>query len=144
MDVATNMANGRSFNAYTYKNEMIGDAIENCLMYIHNYDPDNIKKNPFGYISRIIYFAFLRRIEEEQEEQYVKLKATALWFQSNIMDINSLDGTERHVYDNNLDFIEKFERKKLAKKTKKKRPPGLEEFMEKDDEPIAPDNQSVD
>ena len=47
MLIAKNLANKPNFYAYTFKDEMIGDAIENCIMYFHNFDPDK-SSNPFA------------------------------------------------------------------------------------------------
>jgi hypothetical protein len=66
-----------NFANYPFKEEMIGDGIENCLMYAHNFNPRK-SKNPFSYFTQIIYFAFLRRIEKEKKQAYVKLKMTEL------------------------------------------------------------------
>ena len=52
---------------------MVGDGIENCLMYAHNFDPEK-SKNPFSYFTQIIYYAFLRRIEKEKKQNYIKYK----------------------------------------------------------------------
>ena len=60
------IANGLSYRPnfinYTYKQEMISDGIENCLQYIHNFNPEK-SKNPFAYFTQIIYYAFIRRIK---------------------------------------------------------------------------------
>ena len=62
------IANGLSYRPnfinYSYRQEMISDGIENCLQYVHNFDPDK-SKNPFSYFTQIIYFAFIRRIQKE-------------------------------------------------------------------------------
>ena len=64
------IANGLSYRPnfinYTYRSEMVSDGIENCLQYIHNFDPEK-SKNPFAYFTQIIYYAFLRRIQKEKE-----------------------------------------------------------------------------
>ena len=52
---------------------MIGDAIENCLMYAANFDPEK-SKNPFAYFTQITYFAFLRRIKKEKDQDKIKYK----------------------------------------------------------------------
>ena len=61
------IANGLSYRPnfinYTYRQEMISDGIENCLQYIHNFDPEK-SKNPFSYFTQIIYYAFIRRIQK--------------------------------------------------------------------------------
>lgn len=72
-DIAYHLSTNRNFIGYSYREEMIGDGIENTLRYIHNFDPDKTK-NPFAYFTTIIYYAFLRRIETEKKQQYVKYK----------------------------------------------------------------------
>ena len=71
------IANGLSFRPnfinYTYKQEMISDGIENCLQYIHNFNPEK-SKNPFAYFTQIIYYAFIRRIQKEKKQTHVKHK----------------------------------------------------------------------
>lgn len=71
--IATNLANKSSFFAYSYKDEMISDGIENCLLYLHNFNP-NKTNNPFAYFTQIIKFAFIRRIDKEKKQQYIKIK----------------------------------------------------------------------
>jgi hypothetical protein len=71
--IATNLANKSSFFAYSYKDEMISDGVENCLLYLHNFNPDKTN-NPFAYFTQIIKFAFIRRIDKEKKQQYIKIK----------------------------------------------------------------------
>ena len=42
-------------------------------MYAHNFDPEK-SKNPFSYFTQMIYYAFLRRIQKEKKQMYVKYK----------------------------------------------------------------------
>lgn len=66
--------NGRVYvTGNTYRDDMISDGIENCLQYIDNYDPVK-SNNPFAYFTQIIWYAFLRRIQKEKKQQYVKYK----------------------------------------------------------------------
>ena len=43
------------FINYSYRDEMISDGIENCLMYFDNFNPEK-SKNPFAYFTQIIYY----------------------------------------------------------------------------------------
>jgi DNA-directed RNA polymerase specialized sigma24 family protein len=52
---------------------MISDGIENCVQYIHNFDPEK-SKNPFAYFTQIIHYAFLRRIQKEKKQLEIKTK----------------------------------------------------------------------
>jgi len=72
IDIANNMAKNFNFSRYPFKEDMINDAIENCILYIHNYNPDKI--NPFAYFSQITYYAFLRRIATEKKLLYKKYR----------------------------------------------------------------------
>lgn len=134
MKIAEGLSHKPNFINYTYRDEMISDGIENCLMYFENFDP-NKSKNPFAYFTQIIYFAFLRRIQKEKKQLYVKYKTTE---QIGVLDefetMEFEDGTTKQfeLYDNIAEFIENYE---VAKKTKKelkmvKKPKGIEKFME--------------
>ena len=52
---------------------MISDGIENCVQYIHNFDPER-SQNPFAYFTQIIHYAFLRRIQKEKKQLDIKTK----------------------------------------------------------------------
>ena len=52
---------------------MISDGIENCVQYIHNFDPKK-SSNPFAYFTQIIHYAFLRRIQREKRQLDIKNK----------------------------------------------------------------------
>ena len=52
---------------------MISDGIENCVQYIHNFDPEK-SRNPFAYFTQIIHYAFLRRIQIEKKQLDIKTK----------------------------------------------------------------------
>jgi hypothetical protein len=131
MKIAEGLSHKPNFINYTYRDEMISDGIENCLMYFNNFDPTK-SKNPFAYFTQIIYFAFLRRISKEKKQTYVKYKATE---QMGILDEFELmefeDGTTKQfeMYDNISEFIGNFEEAKKAKKAVKK-PKGIEKFVE--------------
>jgi len=73
MKIATRLATRPNFVGYSYKDEMVSDGIENCLTYIHNFNPEK-SSNPFAYFTQIIYYAFLRRIQKEKKQQYIKHK----------------------------------------------------------------------
>jgi DNA-directed RNA polymerase specialized sigma24 family protein len=56
-----------------FREDMISDGIENCVQYIHNFDPEK-SKNPFAYFTQIIHYAFLRRIQKEKKQLEIKNK----------------------------------------------------------------------
>lgn len=73
MQIAENLAKKPNFMNYQFKEDMISDGIENCLMYASNFDPEK-SNNPFSYFTQIIYYAFLRRIQKEKKQNYIKYK----------------------------------------------------------------------
>jgi hypothetical protein len=70
-----------NFVRYTYREEMVMDAVENCLKAIENYNIEAAtrtgKPNAFAYFTQISWYAFLRRIEKEKKQQDVKMKFMA-------------------------------------------------------------------
>ena len=56
-----------------FREDMISDGIENCVQYIHNFNPEK-SKNPFAYFTQIIHYAFLRRIQKEKKQLEIKSK----------------------------------------------------------------------
>jgi DNA-directed RNA polymerase specialized sigma24 family protein len=56
-----------------FKEDMISDGIENCVQYIHNFNPEK-SQNPFAYFTQIIHYAFLRRIQREKRQLEIKNK----------------------------------------------------------------------
>ena len=132
MKIAEGLSHKPNFINYTYRDEMMADGIENCLMYFDNFDPTK-SKNPFAYFTQIIYYAFLRRIQKEKKQLYVKYKATE---QIGILDEFEMmefeDGTSRQfeLYDNISEFIENFEVAKKTKKNMANKKKGLEKFLE--------------
>ena len=131
LKIAEHLSRKPNFISYSFREEMICDGIENCIMYFRNFDPTK-SNNPFAYFTQIIYYAFLRRIQKEKKQMYVKYKATE---QFGILDEGELyEDSEGNVkqfvlYDNISEFIQNFEEKKKNKKKTKK---GLEKFFEEE------------
>lgn len=132
MLIAENLATMPKFSGYTFLDEMKSDGVENVIMYIDNFDPDKYN-NPFAYITKIIYYAFLRRIAKEKKHLYVKYKSAANYgiFEAVTNTDPDADVAPFEMFDNLVDFIEEFERKKDEKKAAKKpKTKGVETFME--------------
>ena len=130
MKISEGLSHIHKFINYPFRDEMISDGIENCIMYMDNFDPVKYKK-PFAYFTQIIYYAFLRRIQKEKKQTYVKYKATEQMGILDEMEMMELeDGTTRQfeLYDNISEFIENYEVAKENKKVAKK-PKGIEKFL---------------
>ena len=76
--IAEGLSHKANFIRYTYREEMVMDAVENCLKAISNYNLEAAtrtgKPNAFAYFTQITWFAFLRRITKEKKQQDIKLK----------------------------------------------------------------------
>lgn len=73
LKIATHLSYKPNFVNYMFREDMICDGVENCLQYIHNFDPEK-STNPFAYFTQIVYFAFLRRIAKEKKQLEIKSK----------------------------------------------------------------------
>ena len=81
LKISERLSHKSNFVRYTYREEMVMDAVENCLKALGNYDVDAAtrggKPNAFGYFTQISWYAFLRRIQKEKKQQDLKLKYIA-------------------------------------------------------------------
>jgi|TARA_R100001480_G_scaffold35717_2_gene47982 hypothetical protein len=73
LKIAERLSHRPNFINYAFREEMVSDGIENSVMYASNFNPEK-STNPFAYFTQIIYFAFLRRIEKEKKQLYIKYK----------------------------------------------------------------------
>lgn len=123
LKIATRLANKPNFSGYSFREDMIGDAVENCLLYLYNFDPKK-SQNPFAYFTQIIHYAFIRRIEREKKDVYKKYKY-ALQQMHNRQDHSTPEGESFDIkdpawasYDNVHDFIRTFEEKHFRPRQK--------------------------
>ena len=79
----------------THSEDMIGDAIENCILYISSFDPRK-SSEPFSYFTQVATWAFVRRIEKEKREVYFKLRSL------HNMD-GLMDSSHQEEYDDSYD-----------------------------------------
>ena len=102
--IATRLSTKPNFINYSYRDEMICDGIENCLQYIENFNEEK-SNNAFAYITQIIYFAFLRRIQKEKKQQAIKQKAI---MESGILTdmADSIDGSPSDCKNTYIEFLQ--------------------------------------
>tara|TARA_R110000772_G_scaffold51910_10_gene119150 strand:- start:3862 stop:4440 length:579 start_codon:yes stop_codon:yes gene_type:complete len=76
LKIAEGLSHKPNFSGYTYREEMVMDAVENCVKAIMNYDVKKATRtglpNAFAYFTQITYYAFLRRIAKEKKHQDIK------------------------------------------------------------------------
>ena len=98
--IAEGLSHKSNFIRYTYREEMVMDAVENCLKAIGNYDLQAAtrtgKPNAFAYFTQISWYAFLRRIAKEKKQQDIKIKYLTRSGVENFMDVGD-DQTANYV-----------------------------------------------
>ena len=116
--ISTRLATKPNFSGYSYKEDMIMDGIENCLLYINNFD-HNKSSNPFAYFTQVIWYAFLRRIQKEKKQMYIRFKSS----HNMMMNGATYESAEVQLHLNTSadyinSFIEDFENKLTKSKEK--------------------------
>lgn len=142
LKIAERLSSRPNFAGYSYKDEMISDGIENAIMYLDNFDPEK-SKNPFAYITQIIFYAFLRRIQKEKKQCFVKMKLferadTTGALKDFIIKKYEIDPDKSNVYaeyfklnDNDVNYFDtkSSKPKEKKKKERKKVDSPLNEFL---------------
>ena len=138
LKIATNLSYRYNFIRYPYRDEMIADGVENCILYFDNFDTDKYS-NPFGYFTTILYYAYTRRIMKEKKQLYVRHKLTMKHIDEGLYDqmLHEEEGVDLQVnldteYMN--DFVKNFEESLVKKRDKRSKKRGVEEFYEESDE----------
>ena len=147
--IAEGLSHKANFIRYTYREEMVMDAVENCLKAILNYDiaaaTRTGKPNAFAYFTQITWYAFLRRIAKEKKQQDIKLKYLTNSGIENFLTTEDNDDLSQYVvgqfvdtlkdridkvksYDNQIKEYAKVE--KVRKKRKVTADSDLTEFMD--------------
>jgi len=127
--ICNNLAKKPNFSGYTYKQDMISDGIMDCIAAVDNFNPDKTN-NPFAYFTQIAWNAFLRRIQKEKKQTYIKHKN---YENSILMDEHwehSTNQLKTNEYSDEL--VRNFENKLTKTKTEAKLK-GIEKFSEKID-----------
>lgn len=132
--IAEKLSTKPCFVNYSFRDEMVSDGYENCILYFKDYNPE-ITQNPFAYFTQIIYYAFLRRISKEEKNRYIIYKnfqeTITLNDLGNFVDENDNRVVSKSMYENINDFMNNFEKKEELKKQKRKQvKEGLDKFYE--------------
>ena len=124
LKIANRLSFRPNFINYAFREDMISDGIENCIQYMNNFNPEK-SSNPFAYFTQIIYYAFIRRIQKEKKQLYIKYKTmdTQAAMSENV-EISQNDTEQRYSYEtmtqdqkvNMYNFISNFEESKKKKK----------------------------
>lgn len=134
LKIAEGLSHKSNFIRYTYREEMVMDAVENCLRAVDNYNIEAAtrtgKPNAFAYFTQISWYAFLRRIAKEKKQQEIKYKYLTSSGIEAFMSIDMSEEFSKLVAANYVDIlkdrIEKVKEadqvvKELVKKEKRKK-----------------------
>ena len=121
LKIGTHLSYKPNFINYTFRDDLVSDGIENCLLYAHNFNPEK-SKNPFSYFTQIIHHAYVRRIVKERKLMHIKYLYVE---RSGIMQQLSIDGEDNKKISNQyVEYLHTHEKyaenphKKKPKKTK--------------------------
>lgn len=82
-----------NFIGYSFREDMVSDAVVDCIKYIDKWTLDK-GDNPFAYFNQICFYAFLRYIQSEKKQAYVKYRIV-----SNLGTFLQDIGVEAHDHD---------------------------------------------
>lgn len=135
LKIANHLSFRPNFLNYPFREDMVGDGIENCLNYVDNFNPSK-SKNPFAYFTQILFYAFVRRITKEKKQMIIKYKAiqNSPYFEDMTRQVGDEGGSGDNAY---INFIKKnigtmvsdFDEKKKAKKALKIKKNNLEKLI---------------
>ena len=104
LKIATHLSFKPNFVNYMFKEDMISDGIENCVQYIHNFNPEK-SQNPFAYFTQIIHYAFLRRIQKEKKQLEIKNKILEKTGYEQVFERDNLDDGNYSEYNQIKDAV---------------------------------------
>ena len=135
--IANRLSYKANFINYSYRDDMVLDGIENCIIAIDNFDPEK-STNPFAYFTQIMKWAFVRRIQKEQKQAYVKHKN----FENTLLMSDPDHFTDELITINNeysANVVAAFENK-LTKNKAKAKIVGLQKFASENQNESGADN----
>ena len=111
--IAEGLSRKPNFIGYSYRDEMVMDAIENCLKAIRNYNIEAAtrsgKPNAFAYFTQICYYAFLRRIAKEKKQKEIKDELIDNGYGADLFQLNNnQDDYSKQI---TMDYIEEVKNK---------------------------------
>jgi hypothetical protein len=122
----------------THGDDMISDAVENCILYISSFSPEK-SKEPFSYFTQVAHWAFVRRIEKEKREVYFKLRT--LHNMDGLMD-SSFQAEHDDTYDGKImsddwlihtrNYVNEYEQKMEKKRNRQRKKKEKKNLVESD------------
>lgn len=124
LQIANNLSRRYNFVNYSYREDMVGDAIIKCVAKAHLFDPEKTK-NPFAYLTTICFWEMVNRIKKEHHEVSIKSK----YIRENLTSefLNAIEGEDGEFKNTFVEFLKDNDAYKdytsdtKEKKTKKKK-----------------------
>lgn len=92
--IANGLSHSSNFIGYTYKDEMIGDAIVKMITAVKNRKFDiKSEHNPFSYFTTIAFHAFINRIKKEKKHTEALNEYRSRFYEEAMMD-----SSDAHIY----------------------------------------------
>lgn len=71
MKIARNLSNLSRWSQYTWKEDMIADAVLTCIKRCKNFDPERTE-NPYSYLTSICWNAFRNYLNKQKKHAKIK------------------------------------------------------------------------
>tara|TARA_R110002167_G_scaffold43249_3_gene130824 strand:- start:214 stop:696 length:483 start_codon:yes stop_codon:yes gene_type:complete len=99
--IAEGLSFAPNFINYTYKDEMVGDAILKMVQALEykKFDLEN-RDNPFGYFTTIAFHAFINRIKKEKRQRQAITDYQEQVYQDLMNEGTDGSGAQVYVADN--------------------------------------------
>lgn len=102
MELARRHSTKGNFLSYTYRDDMISEAVFRMVSQIDKFNPDHPKANPFWYFSVTAKRQFLNFIKAEKKFSSMKILATGRYLDE-INDIIQIGDSRKRFADDDVD-----------------------------------------
>lgn len=90
-DICNHLSYKWKFIGYSYRQEMVSDALEMCVKGFDNFDAEHYS-NPHAFFTQFAYYAFFRRIAVESKQSYIKAKIIEKMPLNEMIQMEDADG----------------------------------------------------
>ncbi len=127
--ICEGIARRQNFASYSYLCEMCSDAQVDCINALESFDP-NRSQNIFGFVSKVAWNAFIRRIQREKKQAYIKHVSFTQMMGLGEGCMHFRDTALRKHLDYSQELVDAYDRK-INEVKKKKRSSLIEKRLEK-------------
>lgn len=99
LSIANNLSTKGNFHGYTWRSDMVSEAVLTCIKYLKNFKPG--KTSAFAYVTQICKHSFIAYIKTERKHSEIKDKCYKVYNDLVVM------------YNNDNDFAQKGDKKAI-------------------------------